>query len=649
MSSKIVPWGACALVLSFAVGARAETGEVRPAEGSDPTVQLEETVVRLPRAEAAGDPTASATVVQADRFAGQAKDVAALVATAPGVAVNEYGGLGQLSTVSIRGSMASGVLVLIDGLPLDGGGATGSDLASIPRHWVDRLEVVRGAEGAHFGAGAMAGVVNVVTRRPAAGDWSAEVGAGSFGTLTAAAEGGLAAGAWTLLGAGSYDGTRGDFPYLFDERPTVEGDPLLPRTRENNGAWRGGLLLKAARPAGSGRLDLLAQASAGRRELAGSPYLLTPHDWQEDGRVLAAARLGGLSLGSGVAGALRLHGRVDQLTIRLQGAPTPTTQRGAGAGAEGELTLAHPAGQLRLALAGGGETLTADGVGGERARASAAASVSDDLSLANGRLRLAPALRGEVVGPFAGLSAKLGASLALAQDLTLRASAGRSFRAPSFAELYLTQGLVSPNPDLQPEHGVAADAAVVFDGAPGLFSLGGFVQLYQDLILYQPATFDRLKPFNAGKALTSGMEVEVATAPAPRLLGLTGSASYTLLITENLRAGEEALGKWLPLRARHRLFARVAVSPEPVELHAEVHHVGLQYRDPANTRAIPAATVLGAGGSVRLGRSPAVRLHLEVENLTDDRTLQDGLGNPLPGRMVMLTLRAGAPPHQGAP
>ena len=46
-------------------------------------------------------------------------------------------------------------------------------------------------------------------------------------------------------------------------------------------------------------------------------------------------------------------------------------------------------------------------------------------------------------------------------------------------------------------------------------------------------------------------------------------------------------------------------------------------------------------------------LHLEVRNLLDDRTLNDGLGNPLPSRLVLLTLRAGSPhppsPTEGTP
>jgi outer membrane cobalamin receptor len=599
-------------------------------------------VVRLPRAEAAGDPTASATVVEASRFAGEAKDVAALVATAPGVAVNDYGGLGQVATVSIRGSMATGVLVLLDGVPLDGGTASGSDLASIPRHWVQRLEVIRGAEGAHFGAGALAGVVNVVTRRPEAGGWSAEAGAGSFGTFTVAGDGGLAAGPWTLWAAGSLEGSQGDFPYLFDPQPSLEGNPLEPKVRTNNAAIRAGLLVKGARPTGPWRLDLVGQLSGGRRELAGRPYALTAEDWQEDARVALSARLAGPGWRDGVDVAVRATARMDRQVARLSPAQRATAQDGAGAGLTGETTVAHPGGLLRLAAALSGEALHAEGTGQDHARLGGAVSASEDLSLAAGALRLAPAARLEAIGPFTGWSAKLGASAPLGGPATLRASVGRAFRAPSFEELYLVQGQVTPNPDLRPETGVTGDASVALEGPAGLLSLGGFAQLYQDLILYQRASYERFKPFNAGKALTSGLEVQAALAPRRHLLGLSADASYTLLATENLKGDAGALGKWLPFRARHRLYGRLGVDPGPAELHVEVHHVGLQYKDPDNTWAIPASRLWSAGGSVALWRRPALRLHLEVKNLTDDRTIVDGLGNPLPARLVMITLRAGS-------
>jgi vitamin B12 transporter len=168
---------ACAVATA---AARAEDRPVATAAGEapadQPPVVMDEQVVRLPRAEASGDPLAAATVVEAARFAGEAKGVAELVSTAPGVAVSDYGGLGQLTTVSIRGSTANGVLVLLDGLPLNTAFGGAVDLSTIPAGWIDRIEVVRGAEGALYGPGALGGVVNVLTPRGRPGRWSAPGG-----------------------------------------------------------------------------------------------------------------------------------------------------------------------------------------------------------------------------------------------------------------------------------------------------------------------------------------------------------------------------------------------------------------------------------------------------------------------------------------
>ncbi|HSN91359.1 MAG TPA: TonB-dependent receptor [Anaeromyxobacteraceae bacterium] len=612
------------------------------AEEEPPPVVLDEVVVGVPRTEAAADPTASATVVSADRFEGEAKGVAQLVATAPGVAVQEYGGLGQLATVSIRGSTADGVLVLLDGIPLDTAFGGGVDLASIPRAWIERIEVVRGVEGAAYGAGALGGVVNVVTRRAAAGTWAAEMGGGSFETLAVSAEGAGALGNLALGAAAGVDSTSGRYPFLLDLEPSDPTNAPSPAFRENNAAVRGGALATLGGRLGRARLDALLQLSAGEREIpAQAPRLdATSTDRQKDGRVLAAARLSrpGVAPGLDLSGLVRL--RADWLDVRVSPAPL-ARQRGGEAGLEARATLAHRAGALEAALVASGEALRADGLGGTRVRGSLGLSASETLGLLAGRLRLAPAVRLDRVGPFTGLSWKAGAWYRLAGAISARASAGRTFRAPSFAELWLRQGLVDPNPDLVPEEGLGADASLVYDGPLGLAALGAHATRYRDLVIYEPAGPDgRLRPRNVGEAFLAGLEAELATAPARRLLGLAGSASYTFLATENLRAPPQEIGKDLPRRPRHRLYARAEISPGPAEAHVEVHWVGRQFEDARNVNAIEAALAWNAGAALRAGRTRAVRLSVEVRNLLDDRTLKDPYGSPLPGRMVMVTLRA---------
>lgn len=655
--------GACALALavSVAVPVRADVPPPAPGDAAPPPpgaspapapgvppIALPEVEVRLPAAEATADPTAAVTVVSAERFAGEAKQVAELVATAPGVAVSGYGGLGQLATASIRGSTPDGVRVLLDGLPLNTAFGGGVDLSTIPRQWISRLEVVRGPEGALYGAGAMGGALNVVTRRAAAGTWSAEATGGSFGTWSGALDGALGRPGLDLFAAVNAEGTSGRFPYRYDRTPNVPGGET-DLTRENNGAARGGGLVKLGAALGRDlRLDGLVQASGGRRELPGPPGPQTAAtDWLEDGRGLAMARLSGPAPwdGGGLAG--RLHVRLDRLDVRT--GSVLLRQRGGAAGALAEASFVRGPGRLQLSAEAEGERLDATGIAGARTRATVAGSAAADLRLAQGRLRVAPAFRLERVGAFTGWSAKLGGTCALGAGLSARASAGRTFRAPSFAELYLTQGLLVANPELTPEEGLAADAGLSAEGRWGMAAATGFTTLYRDLILYDLASLGRLRPRNAGRALVSGLELEAATAPARRLAGLSLSGAYTLLVTENLRDDPASVGKWLPHRARHRLYARAAVAPGPLRAHLEAQYVGRQYLDTRNAEPVAAALVWSAGASVEALRRPAVALGVEVRNALDDRTLTDPLGYPLPGRMVLVTLRAGSTPTEGAP
>ncbi len=638
MNSKTLLQGLIALSCCVVTPSRAE---------EPPPVLMDEQLVRLPRAEAAGDPTAAATVISAARFAGGAKDVAQLVATSPGVAVADYGGLGQLTTVSIRGSTADGVLVLLDGLPLNSAFGGAVDLSSIPRGWIDRIEVLRGPEGARHGAGALGGVVNVITRRAASGQWSAEATGGSFGSGALAADGVVALLGGTLLVAASGDTTRGDFPYLYDTTPSFAGG-VEPRVRDNAAATRGGALARLSVPAAGGWLDAVLQGSAGDRGLPGFATGPTPDDWQRDGRLLATARYT-RAAGSGLTVGGRASLRLDRLDVRV-GNPEPWRQRGAAGGATAELGWAHPGGQLSSQLSAEIETIDSQGLASTR-RNTLGLAVGDDLLLLGARLRVAPALRLDAVGHFTGLSGKLGASWLLADGWSVRASAGRTFRAPSLAELSFQQGLVMPNPDLLPESGLAADASLVADGPFGLLTLGGHLTRYRDLILYQPTSFGRLKPFNAGQAFVAGVEAEVATAPMLGPARATLSGAWTWLYSELLRGGPDEVGRQIPYRPRQRLYARATAAPGRFSLHVELHHVGLRYSDRRNLDPVPATLLWNAGAGVVLHRPLGLALHLEVKNLLDDRTLNDGLGNPLPSRMVLVTLRAGSLPHptEGSP
>jgi iron complex outermembrane receptor protein len=627
--------GAAALAIALSQLARAEGEEARP-------VELEEAVV--PRAPALPDSTAAATVVDAKQFGGELKSVAELTATAPGVAIHDYGGLGQLSTVSIRGSDASGVRVLLDGIPIDTAAGGGVDLSSIPLHWISRVEVVRGAEGAYFGAGALAGAVNVVTLPVVPGAWNAQFTGGSFGTYGGEADVGVGGERWALLAAASGLSTTGDFPFLFPRDPAVPGSPLLPRVRENDASAQGGLLVKGRWTPGADRFDGLVQLSWSWRELPGVPANPTPNDWQRGGRATAALRWT-RCLPSGVLLQLGATARLEDLDLWLappSGSGAVLQHDGAG-GVEAKATWDAGPSSLTAGALASAEELDSTGTG-VHSRPTFAAWANDDISLAGRALRVSPALRVDAVGAFQGVSGKLGASATVAGPLSLRASVGHSFRPPSFSELYLQYGFFQPNPSLAPEQAWSVDGALVYDGPLGRASAGPFFTLYQDVIVYDtgvaPGSF---KPFNFGKASAAGAEVEVATVPARALYGLQGQLAYTFMATEELLGVPGVLGSEIPHRPRNRFYARASLDGGLAGGNAEVQYVGSQFLDSDNLQSVPASFAVNAGAFVRILRSPEVRLTVEVKNLLDNQTLEDGFGYPLPSRTFLATLRVGSP------
>ena len=125
--------------------------------------------------------------------------VSDLLRDVPGVAVNRAGPMGALTQIRLRGAESNHTLVLIDGIEVNDPAASSEfDFAHLMSADVERIEILRGPQSALWGADAIGGVINIITRRgagPAHG--SASVEGGSFGTVRATA---------SLLGGGSaYD------------------------------------------------------------------------------------------------------------------------------------------------------------------------------------------------------------------------------------------------------------------------------------------------------------------------------------------------------------------------------------------------------------------------------------------------------------
>lgn len=70
------------------------------------------------------------------------------------------------SSISIRGMGANGTLFLLDGRRLAGEVKNPYDLERIPASIIERIEIVKGPMSSLYGADAVGGVINIITKRP---------------------------------------------------------------------------------------------------------------------------------------------------------------------------------------------------------------------------------------------------------------------------------------------------------------------------------------------------------------------------------------------------------------------------------------------------------------------------------------------------
>ncbi|HEV7691646.1 MAG TPA: TonB-dependent receptor [Hyphomonadaceae bacterium] len=89
----------------------------------------------------------------------------------PGLAVNQAGSPGSLTQVRIRGAEGNHTLVLLDGVDVSSADQGETDLSTLLSGDIDRIEVLRGPQSGLYGSNALAGVINLITRRKIDGDY----------------------------------------------------------------------------------------------------------------------------------------------------------------------------------------------------------------------------------------------------------------------------------------------------------------------------------------------------------------------------------------------------------------------------------------------------------------------------------------------
>jgi vitamin B12 transporter len=83
----------------------------------------------------------------------------------PGVEIRRSGSFGKTTSISIRGANPNQVQILVDGVRVKSSTTGQAELSELSPDLIDRIEVIRGPQSTLYGADAIGGVVNIITRR----------------------------------------------------------------------------------------------------------------------------------------------------------------------------------------------------------------------------------------------------------------------------------------------------------------------------------------------------------------------------------------------------------------------------------------------------------------------------------------------------
>ena len=445
-----------------AVGFRATTARVSVDNGRSVgvSVALDSLSVSLPTVSvrAARDTTSAGTttITRATIVASGARDVGAILDQQTGLVVSRQGGPGGPATVSIRGSNANDVLVLVDGVRLNAPLTQEADLSLIPLAQVERITILRGAEAARYGAGAVGGVILIETRRPTGPTLSADALGGSWGDR----EGTVSAGVDVPGGlAGTVTGDRrtltGNFPY---DVPAARGGGTAVRANDDAATLSLSAALESAGwPIDAGVHGMIASTDRGIPGSVDAPSLTA-----RSGDERASAGASAQDANGPVHWTADIAADGERTTYRDPtppiGAPYDDTVRATsvvGAAAAtipwriAAFTLGTDVRMIHVAateLSGAAPATQHDEGVWTQARVTEPLGEGTVLTGdATVRADWDPFVRGTAVSPCVTVAATHGA-------LVASVSGGSAFNPPTLADQFFHEGvLVAPNPDLHPE------------------------------------------------------------------------------------------------------------------------------------------------------------------------------------------------------
>jgi len=553
----------------------------------------------------------------------------------PGVEIRRSGSYGKASSISIRGANSNQVQVLVDGVRVKSPTLGQVDLSDLSPDLIDRIEIIRGPQSTLYGADAIGGVINIITKK-GKGPFQATVQqeAGNYDTLRSRIQ---ASGAWKSFDyslSASHFESNGQFQNDGSNVNALNGrlGVSLPLDSSLSFIIRYnksdiGVPVKGVFP-GPQPIDPIINPNA-KQQSETTVMLLEAKTrpvtwWESTARISRYENNAGFQdpADPGVAfdfptfSQINVERREAEWLNSIHLGPWSTSTVGLG--------YRHEEGDNKGTF--------------RTARHVPSIFFEQQLRFFE-RLFLTGGFRNEDDSVFGSATTQRG-SLAFVVKETgtrIRGGAGTGFRAPTFNDLFFPD---FGNPDLQPERSMSYDAGVDQKLWQGRIRLGltyfrnEFKNLITCCVPIPTAPFGG--PVNVGSARSAGIEF---TSEADVLPNLVASLNYTYTDTKNVQTR-----RWLSREPQHRwnigltwepirrlsLFTQVYVVTQQWETVGEVYNSGY--------------TRVDLGGTYRVLEKyswiQGVDLTLRVQNLLNEG-YAEVRGFPALGANVLVGLRAG--------
>jgi len=605
-------------------------------------------------------PAGSVTVVTAADIARSGASTAAqALSSVPGVTVNSYGAGGASAQVSMGASHSNQVLVIMDGVRLNSSLNGAPDLNQIPAASIAKIEVLQGGASAAYGADAVGGVIVITTKK--SGEQRLNVGVTNTAYPTAFGLGGASSlvdgqkftmDSGTKIGladlAVSAQAERGSNAYDYSNVGTTS-------LRSNAQYWNAGGSASLGLPMAGGRL---AAAFTGSHQEAGSPGSVSWLSSQDNELDSALRGSVGWSSDALAGGSLSLdtlgHGSFTRTDSTISGTTDYYQIASGGLDLRSEYALSSS-----VSLAGGASAQYDTGespdfatrTAGQPTRLSLGFYAEPTVVLGD-RLKLTPSLRYDWDSNYtAGLSEMIGAVYLATETLDLRLSGGRSFRAPTFEDLYdyyydpTNDYTYTGNPNLKPETAYSGEFGADFKDGKLSCSASIKASYIEDMITlytssYDPITYaESQTEVNLDKVFIPGVDISAKYKIGPA----TVSAGYEFIYPVDLSNGGTIFNSPTITSysyPQHTLDASVdfrfgeATAGLTARYKSDSSYSSTDPLWGTTSYSLPAVFLLGLRSSFQVAQGS--KLTFDVDNLLDQQ-YQVIYGYPMPG----ITLKLG--------